>query len=535
MKKFTILFALMFTWGFAMSQTIENFESLTMTLFSGGTNGSLSVVPNPDPTGINTSGHVVKMVRGFNGDPWAGWYATLPTPIDVTANKYVHLKVWKPRISPVVFKYEGEVNSGDVSPINPQTTVNQWEELVFDMSVVSGDYVKIVLIPDFENPLTLTEDIVLYFDDLYANNDPTVGSAPVQIMEDYEFITMNYMGNANPPDESSFEIVPNPDQSGLNLSETVVKFTRDKDGVPWGGFFSQLPEPIDVTTNKYMHVKVWKPRISPIKFKIEGGEAGNLETASISPQEKVNEWEDIVFDLSSKTGTYPTIVFMPDFEDPLTLTEDIVIYFDDIILNNDPNPMTGLPELTINVDMSEAGTVDRVFLSGALGGIYGTWAEPGSNPNNEMFDSDGDKIYSITIKHEYAPVEFKFFKGTGWGGGDPVQSPGLDQGNRKYDFTEPASITYKWGVAGLLLVPENMLATQVKMYPNPVSNELIINSSNIVKEVTITSMLGKMIYTGQLNKNGDTVINTGELSSGLYFVTFYGNDGSRAVQKLVKQ
>lgn len=36
------------------------------------------------------------MVRGFDGDPWAGWYATIPTAIDVTANKYVHVKIWKP-------------------------------------------------------------------------------------------------------------------------------------------------------------------------------------------------------------------------------------------------------------------------------------------------------------------------------------------------------------------------------------------------------------------------------------------------------
>ena len=33
---------------------------------------------------------------------------------------------------------------------------------------------------------------------------------------------------------------------------------------------------------------------------------------------------------------------MPDFEDPLTLTNDIMIYFDDIILNNDPTPFVGL-------------------------------------------------------------------------------------------------------------------------------------------------------------------------------------------------
>ena len=100
-----------------------------------------------------------------------------------------------------------------------------------------------------------------------------------------------------------------------------------------------------MTTNKYMHVKVWKPRISPLHFKIEGGAAGNLEIPSMAPQNDINVWEDMVFDFTSKTGAYPTISFMPDFEDPLTLTEDITIYFDDIILNNDPNPITGLNDI----------------------------------------------------------------------------------------------------------------------------------------------------------------------------------------------
>jgi hypothetical protein len=65
----------------------------------------------------------------------------------------------------------------------------------------------------------------------------------------------------------------------------------------------------------------------------------------MSPQTQTGVWEDIVFDFSSKTGTWATISFMPDFEDPVTLTNDIVIYFDDIILNNDPNPFVGFENI----------------------------------------------------------------------------------------------------------------------------------------------------------------------------------------------
>lgn len=535
MRKFTLLCIVMLAFaGFANAQTIEDFESITMNGFDVGANGSVTVVANPDPTGINTSLTVGKMVRGADGQPWAGWYASIPTPVDVTANKYVHVKVWKPRISPVVFKFEGGGgNSGDVYSMNPQTLVNQWEELVFDMSVVSGEYLKIVLIPDFETPLTLTEDITLYFDDLYVNNDPAVGSAPAQVMENYEYIPLGIMtGGAE--DLSYFQLIPNPDKSGINLSDYVIKFHRDKDGVAWGGWYSGTQ--VDVTTNKYMHVKVWKPRISPIKFKIEAGAAGTLEVASTNEQTVVNGWADYVFDFSEKTGTYPTIVFMPDFENPLTLTEDIDLYFDDVILNNDPNPVSGTPELTINVDMSESGLAEgqQVFISGAFSGtVYGVWNEPGTNANNEMFDPDGDKIYSITLQIGYGLANFKFFMGTGWGSGDPVQEPGIDQGNRNYNFTASTGITYKWGVQGVLSVPVNPLAGKVQMYPNPVSNKLQINTTAKVDRVIITSTLGQVVENIEMTSD-NLSISTASLSNGMYFVTFVGNDGSKLTQKLMK-
>lgn len=448
MKKLVLIVALVFmsAVSYLNAQVIENFESITMNIFSAGTNGAISVVANPDQVG-NESLYVGKMVRGFDGDPWAGWYATLSTPIDVTANRYVHVKLWKPRISPVVFKYEGTVNSGDVYPINAQTLTSQWEELVFDMSVVSGDYVKIVLIPDFETPLTLTEDIVIYYDDLYANDDPTVGSAAVQVMENFETIPLNYMLNGV-DDNSYMELVSNPDQSGVNLSSSVIHFFRDKDGYPWDGFWSSLPAPIDVTDNKYVHVKVWKPRITPIKFKIEKpGE--NHEIFSLNEQTLTDAWEDIVFDFSSWTGEWTIIAFLPDFEDPVTLTEDIDIYFDDFILNNDPNPIMP-PSQTISVDMTESGMTagEPVWIAGALGGIYGTWAEPGTNPNNQMLDPENDGIYSITLSLPEGIVAFKFFWANGWANGDPA--PG---GDRTLELTNSMDVLYKWGVDGIVVGP----------------------------------------------------------------------------------
>jgi hypothetical protein len=343
-KNLLITFILLAIVGFSRAQVVTDFEVIKLNLMINDPVtdlSSMTVVPNPDPTGINTSTWVVKYVRDKDGIPWGGFWSALPTPVDVTVNKYVHVKVWKPRISPLKFKLEGgAAGTLEIFSMSPQANIGMWEDMVFDFSSKTGTYPTIAFMPDFEDPLTLTDNIVIYFDDIMVNNDPQPNTAASYVIEDFQIIPLNLMINDPVTDLSTMTLVPNPDATGINTSNWVVQYLRDKDGVPWGGFWS--PTAVDVTNNQYMHVKVWKPRISPLHFKIEGGTAGNLEIPSILPQTSTGVWEDIVFDFTSKTGAYPTISFMPDFEDPLTLTNDIIIYFDDIILNNDPNPITGI-------------------------------------------------------------------------------------------------------------------------------------------------------------------------------------------------
>jgi len=447
MKRILLSIVMLAIFGlWANAQVIENFESLKMNLMAGGAEdlSSFTVVPVPDTVG-NHSYNCVKFLRDKDGVPWGGFYGTLDTPVDLTANKYVHVMVWKPRISPVHFKFEsGPSGSLEIESMYPQTQINTWEEVVFDFTALSGDYNKIEFMPDFLDPVNLTDDIIIYFDNLYVNNDPTVGSAPVEVIENYDYIPLNYMLNGT-ADSSYMMIAPNPDKSGVNLSDYVIKFLRDKDGYPWNGFWSVPPSVIDVTDNKFAHVKVWKPRVSPIKFKIEGGVAGTIEVESMYPQTKINAWEDIVFDFSDKTGTYPIIAFLPDFADPVSLTDDMVMYFDDIILNNDSNPLTEpAQKISVNMTESEMTPGSSVWISGALGGIYGTWNEPGANPNNEMLDPDGDGIYSITLSLPEGPVAFKFFWGTGWNNGDPALG-----GDRTLILTNYMDVLYKWGIDGI--------------------------------------------------------------------------------------
>jgi hypothetical protein len=532
MKKFTLFMLMMLSvFSITTAQVVEDFETIRLNYMLGGAEdlSTLEIVANPDPTGINTSGMVCKYVRDKDGVPWGGFWSALAISVDVTTNKYVHVKVWKPRISPVKFKLEGGAAGNLEAPsMAPHATTGAWEELVFDFTSKTGTYPTIAFMPDFEDPLTLTSDMVMYFDDIIVNNDPTVGSAAVTVIENFEHIGLNYMlGGAE--DVSSMSIVRNPDRSGVNMSDLVVKYVRDKDGVPWGGFWSSLPTPVDVTVNKYVHVKVWKPRISPVKFKLEGGTAGNLEAPSMSPQTLTGMWQDIVFDFTSKTGTYPVIAFMPDFEDPLTLTEDIVIYFDDIIVNNDPNPIIPTSQV-INVNMKGSGlaAAQKVYIAGDFGGDYGSWAGPGSNAKCEMTDPDADSIYTISMDIAVGTYHFKFFKGSGWDGGEWTGDP-----NRILVVTVFTPVTYKWGdkSSNVDVVP---WSEQVHAYPVPFGNELTINALAGVKTVVVTSAFGQQVARYENVAPGLTTINTSQLAAGMYFVTFINRSGQMITKKILK-
>jgi hypothetical protein len=459
MKKFTIIFIMLLAFaGISRAQVIENFEpAITMGLFNGGTTGMVGTVANPDQTGINTSLGCGMMVRAKDGDAWQGWASNIPVAIDADANKYVHVKIWKPRVTKVVFKYEtlGGLgsNSGDVTPITAQVDSNKWEELVFNMgavAAVSGMQYRIVLIPDFPAVVGLTTDINIYFDDIYVNNDPAVGSPAVQLIVDYEYIPLHLL-LADPPaaDSSKMKLVLNPDKTGQNPSGTCIEFDRDKDGVVWGGFWS--PTHIDLTVNKFVHVKVWKPRISPVVFHLEGGSAGNGEFESKYPQTVLNGWQDMVWDFRGKSGVFTVIGLQPDKAalDP----NDITMYFDDIVVNNDSTPTPPIVQV-LNVDMhgSKLAAGQGVYFSGNFGGAYGSWATPGSLPTMEMLDADGDSIYTTTILVPNGSYELKFFKGANWNNGDPVT------GNRFLGVNGSFNITYKWNV----LAPKLTLNVDMK-------------------------------------------------------------------------
>jgi uncharacterized surface protein with fasciclin (FAS1) repeats len=150
-----------------------NFETTTDAVWSVFENGTgapddFMTIPNPDKTGINTSGNVLKFKVNNNALVYAGAVSESYSPVEFTQNSHIiTMMVWKSIISPVGFKVEGPINGGpaDKEVKVSNTLINQWEKITFDFSSIIGfSYKKIVFFPDF--PESRTSGTTAYIDNI---------------------------------------------------------------------------------------------------------------------------------------------------------------------------------------------------------------------------------------------------------------------------------------------------------------------------------------------------------------------------------
>ncbi len=77
------------------------------------------------------------------------------------------------------------------------------------------------------------------------------------------------------------------------------------------------------------------------------------------------------------------------------------------------------------------------------------------------------------------------------------------------------------------------ILSTMKVYPNPFSNQITISNADMVNRVVISNLIGQRVM--EISLNGQETINTSDLSSGVYLVTFEGSNGEREVRKMIKQ
>lgn len=136
--------------------------------FGGAT---ATVVNNPNPSGINTSSKVGRMIKGAP-EVWAGSFIDLVNPINFTVLRTFKVKVYSPRVgAKLLLKVENPTNGGQFYEKEATTTVaNAWEDLTFDYTAIPfGFYSRVVLIFDLGTAGDGSPNFTYYFDDIRLN------------------------------------------------------------------------------------------------------------------------------------------------------------------------------------------------------------------------------------------------------------------------------------------------------------------------------------------------------------------------------
>ena len=150
-----------------------DFQSTTYTYpFTNFGGGAVTVVNNPNASGINTSTKVGKMVKG-PPEVYGGSFIELVNPINFSTLRTFKVKVYSPRVgAKLLLKVENATNGGiNFEREVTTTTANAWEELTFNFSTidVGNSYSKVVLIFDLGTAGDGSPNFTYYFDDIKLN------------------------------------------------------------------------------------------------------------------------------------------------------------------------------------------------------------------------------------------------------------------------------------------------------------------------------------------------------------------------------
>ena len=298
----------------------------------------VELIATPNKNAINGSKFAGKYV-----DETGAWDAVIVdfgAPINLTTHNVFKIKVLAPVAGVLKAKLEGGTSGGIEVDANI-TTTGEWKEYSFDFSSQANEnHQKLVL---FFNAGVDTDGTQVYFmDDLkFAEvSDPCNG-----VIKDPSIINdFNCEQNSTIPGFLVTSIEENPDPSGANISDSVLKVT-DNGTEPWDALIFDFGGPIDLTTTNYLRIKILASRAVPLLAKLEGGTSPGKEVWGAITV--VGEWAEYVFDFSDQASANhnKVVFFFNGNQNDGTATD--VYYIDDIRFA-EFDPCAGvIPDLSI--------------------------------------------------------------------------------------------------------------------------------------------------------------------------------------------
>ncbi|MCP2026069.1 hypothetical protein L1276_001209 [Flavobacterium sp. HSC-32F16] len=260
--------------------------------------------------------------------------------IDVSGMEYLHMDVWTADLEKLAIFLISKTKTNGERPITKDLTLNQWTSIDIPISAFTSQsgftVADIYQLKLDTNPVSGKN---IYIDNIYFYK---TAAETVSLPIDFESPTLTYTwGGFGNVDAS---VVTNPNKTGLNVSNKVVKLDKKTGAETWGGASLNLENPFDAAKGTKVKVTVWSPRAGvKILYKMElstspkdgnGNPSVNTQVEALTTV--ANGWEVLTFDLTSAASfgssiKYDRVILFPDF-DKTGLGE--TYYFDDIKQSN---------------------------------------------------------------------------------------------------------------------------------------------------------------------------------------------------------
>ncbi len=294
--------------------------------------GPIRSIPNPKQGPTNPSDKVGEYTDPF--DQYSALTYVYTTPIDLSKYNQLSIKIWAPKVVPMLFKLEGGT-SPVVEKFSSITKSGEWVTYVTDFSAYKGQNFKKVSI-FFNVAIIPTSTDIYYVDDIQWKSEPINGCL-TNFEQPIKFL---YFGTNDATKESTTLVtVANPKKSGIDTSANVLKFTRFKNSLPFEGAFSDLDAPLKWTNAKItVRAKVLMDHVGNLGLKLEPGNigSGNGHELPIA-NTKVNDWEEITADFTPLVvagEVFSRLTFFVDLNLPVNTASDVTSYIDDIVIGD---------------------------------------------------------------------------------------------------------------------------------------------------------------------------------------------------------
>ncbi len=562
-------------------------ESLGATAVFGKYNGELA---NPDKVG-NTSATVGSYTKGSS--KLGGLKALLPQGFSLATLPQMNLQIWAPAGAKNLTLRLFSATAGLKEITRPISATGKWVDLNFNFGNFKAvtDFERVEIAFDLDLATTGT----WYYDNL-TQTISTVNLcegtvAKVGSVDDFEcqrnFTSVSTTGG------DFLKVIGNPDPSGINSSASskVGEYTDPKD--EYSAIVYDFGKPIDLAVLNQLQIKIWSPKAVPLLFKLEGGTA--VEVFSSVKAGDTKKWVQYSIDFSGAIGKGNTklVIFFnvaqvsPDFD---------IYYIDDLEFRR--APYTSCIS-NFETTLDDLGGW-QYFANGTLDGqkansiVVNNPKKSGINTSNkvaEFIERPGGEVFAgyfndaipaqvsmgknkkVTMKvlmdHE-ANVVFKLER-------SPNGAPNTGDTKAKYttpnewqeltwDFTSlniPDGALYSTlsMIMDFDAVPtaekryyfddiaigtkscsttsvgvRDLNLTNLKVYPNPVTTELIIENGNELYTFDVFNLVGQKALTLRTSGQEFVNLNTSSLENGMYILTGYDKHGQvKAVTRFIKQ